>query len=383
MKCKELFSVIDSLMESYVSIWESACDIESPTDFKAGVDAVGELFASLARERGFSVEYFKQPCAGNVVCITMNPDAEGAPICLSGHMDTVHARGSFGTPRVRRDATKLYGPGVTDCKGGIVAGLLAMDALSRVGFTSRPVKLLLQSDEECNSIISNKETIKAICESAKNAIAFLNLEGHTRGEACLVRKGTITFTFTVKGITAHGAACADSGANAIAEAAYKILELEKLKDPVGITCNCGTIVGGTVPNTVPDFCEFKANIRFATREQLEWVRSYVREVADTVHIKGCTCTVDNPLGRVAMEYSERNVALLERMNEIYARNGLPILKMSMRGGASDAADVTSYGIPCVDSIGVTGGKIHTEHEYAELTSLTEAAKRIAAVIYCL
>ncbi len=46
-------------------------------------------------------------------------------------------------------------------------------------------------------------------------------------------------------------------------------------------------------------------------------------------------------------------------------------------GGSDAAEVTVAGIPCVDSIGVAGDKIHTHDEYGRLSSLAEAAKRIA------
>lgn len=379
MKCTAVLETIDSLYEAYLSFWEDICNIESPTGYKAGVDAVGEYVVAWARERGWQVEVSQQPVAGNALCITMNPHVKAAPISVSGHMDTVHTCGSFGVPAVRRDAEKMYGPGVTDCKGGIVAACLAMDALSRCGFTERPIQLLLQSDEEVGSSASNRATIDYICEKAKDSIAFLNLEGHTRGEACLVRKGIVTFTFTVTGKEAHASNCADAGTNAIAEAAHKIIELEKLKDAEGVTCNCGVIRGGSVPNTVPAWCEFKANVRFATREQLEWVRQYAQKIADTVYVSGCSCTVTASRGRIAMEYSERNAALLDIMNRIFEENGLPRLKMSKRKGGSDAAEVTECGIPCVDSLGVEGGKIHSRDEYAILESLRESAKRIAAV----
>ena len=51
----------------------------------------------------------------------------------------------------------MYGPGVMDCKGGIVAAIMAMEALEKCGFTERPVQLLLQSDEENGSATSNKK----------------------------------------------------------------------------------------------------------------------------------------------------------------------------------------------------------------------------------
>ena len=61
MKCTEMFNTIDNLNESYIKIWEDVCNIESPTKFKAGVDACGEYFAEFARGKGWKVEYFRQP----------------------------------------------------------------------------------------------------------------------------------------------------------------------------------------------------------------------------------------------------------------------------------------------------------------------------------
>lgn len=380
MQCEKLFQTIDELYEDYLSFWEDICNIESPTHHKSGVDAVGAYCIEQAKKHGWAVEVMEHNVAGNAVCITLNPEAKAAPITLSGHMDTVHPIGSFGTPAVRRDQEKIYGPGVTDCKGGIVAAFLAMDALDRCGFRERPVQLLLQSDEERGSAPSGRATINYICEKAKDTIGFLNLEGHTEGEGCLVRKGIVTFVFSVKGEEAHSSKCATQGANAIVDAAHKILELDKIKDDEGLTCNCAVISGGTVSNTVPGECVFKANVRFATMEQYEWICDYVEKLAATEHVKGCKCTVAHKGYRVMMESCERNRALLAEMNRIFEQTGIPCLKASKRTGGSDAADVTAFGIPCVDSLGVRGGNIHTANEYGYLESLRESARRVAAVV---
>ena len=380
---EKLFEQIDALNDEYLQVWEDVCNIESPTDYKEGVDAVGKYFIDRAKERGWEVEVFPQPVSGDVVCITMNPHAKGSLIAISGHMDTVHPVGSFGTPAVTKDAERIYGPGVLDCKGGLVAGLLAMDALRLCGFDQRPVRLLLQSDEEVGSRLSNKATIQYICEKAKDATAFLNLEGNALGsaQACVQRKGIITYTFTVTGVEAHSSNCATVGASAIAEAAHKILELEKIKDKDGLTCNVGLIEGGSAVNTVPGRCQFKANVRFATQEQLDWMNDYVKRLSEQVFVPGCTTEVTVLGYRVAMALVQRNLELLEKINCIYEAAGLPRLKPAKRKGGSDAADVTAYGIPCIDSIGASGGSIHSPDEYAVLASLAQAAKRIASVIY--
>lgn len=382
MKCRELIEKIDSLSERYVDLLEEICNIESPTDDKEGVDRVGLYFIEFAKKQGWTVDVCRQEFSGDAICITANPDAKKPPIAFSGHMDTVHPVGSFGTPAVRREGGRMYGPGTKDCKGGLAAALLAMDALCQCGFHERPLLLLLQSDEEVGSALSKKETIRYICKKAEGADAFLNLEGIRKNTAVLSRKGILRVRFTVYGKAAHSSECL-SGANAIAEAAHKIIELEKMKDAAGLTCNCGIVSGGTAPNTVADRCEFIADIRFSNQEEKRMAYDAVRIASETVFVDGCRCETEEMSYRPPMEYTERNDALLKRMNAIYKENGLPELSIRHANGGSDAAYVTEHGIPCVDSIAVDGAFIHSLNEYADIASIAEAAKRMATVAYCL
>ena len=382
MNCKNIFDAIDRLYEEYLKIWETVCNIESPTMDKEHIDAVGDYFIDYADKRGWHVEVFESP-NGNVVSMMMNPEASAAPVTLSAHMDTVHPLGSFGTPAVTMDEEKIYGPGVTDCKGGLIAATLAMEALRECGFTDRPVRFILQSDEEAGSRPHNKPTINYICERSKDSIAFLNLEGFTPGCAVIERKGIVTYLIKIKGVSAHSALCAKSGASAIAEAAHKILELEKFKDDGGITCNCGVISGGDSHNTVPDYCEFRANFRFVNAEQREAIAKYMRELEAKAYIEGCTTEVEEYGFRPAMERVQRNLDLLDTANAIFEKNGLSPLSPGKANGGSDGAQVTSAGIPCLDKLGVLGGRLHSREEYAVKESLKESAKRLAAIIYCI
>ena len=193
------------------------------------------------------------------------------------------------------------------------------------------------------------------------------------------RKGIVTYRFEISGVEAHSSACATKGANAIAQAAHLILELEKIKDEAGLTCNCSVIEGGTVVNTVPGKCVFYTNVRFADASQLEWMERFVRELAEREYVAGCSTTVQRSGFRLAMERKERNLKLLERCNGIWKQAGLCELSPSMRKGGSDAADTTDFGIPTLDSLGVEGGSIHSVHEYAEIPSLAESARRAAVV----
>ena len=380
MNCSHIFDIIDELNNEYVDVLEDICNIESPSNYKEGVDAVGEYFVKLAEERGWRCERFPQKKFGDVFCITMNQSSAKAPIALSGHMDTVHPLGLFGIPAVHRDGDRIYGPGVVDCKGGIVAGLLAMHALDEYGYSDRPVMMLLQSNEEVGSGIENKAPIRLICDKAKDAVAFLNLEGCGQGRIALERKGIAGFRFHISGVSAHASLCATAGASAIREAAYKIIELEKNNENDGLTFNCGVIRGGSVRNTVPAECEFELDVRFSSGEQLERAKQIIQKISDTVYVDGCSCRVEMTNLRVAMERCDRNVELLRIANAAFEENGLSVLAPVMGSGGSDAADVTAYGIPCLDSLGVAGGRIHSKEEFAIISSLAESARRIVAIL---
>ena len=216
MTSETVFKKVDSLFPDYIEFWKNVCDIETPTLDIEAVNKLGTFYADFAKSKGFDVHIEKMTGAGDIVCITLNKDSKEKPITISGHIDTVHKKGLFGYPPTRVDGDFIYGPGVCDCKGGTVAGLLAMEALGNCGYDKRPVRLLLQTDEEMGSRPSDKKTIEYICETSKSSVVFINMEGNrARGNICVARKGIITYIFKIKGKKAHSSECAILGANAI------------------------------------------------------------------------------------------------------------------------------------------------------------------------
>ena len=376
----ELLIKADELNDEYIQMWIDICNIESPTDCKQGVDAVGAYFAGRAKQFGWDIEIHKEKLSGDCLCITMNPESKEPPVVFSGHMDTVHAIGSFGNPPVRCEDDTIYGPGVKDCKGGITAAFMAMDILAACGFDKRPVKLILQSDEEVGSILSEGRTIEFMRAKAQDAIGFFNCEAHRNGGVTLMRKGSVKYEFEIRGKAVHSSNCY-LGASAVTEAAYKIIELEKMKARNGITCNCGLIAGGSAENSVPATCRFTADIRFNDMKEMEKARSKVEAIADKSYVRGTECTCKAKAMRRPMELCDTNVRLFHRINEIFKEYKLPRVRLEKSRGGSDASDMTYYGIPCIDSMGVTGRFIHSVNEEARISSLKEAAVRLAVIAW--
>jgi glutamate carboxypeptidase len=372
------FEKIDELYDKYLQVWKDVSDIESPAEYKKGVDECGDYFVKMAEGFGFKVEKLSQSLSGDPVVITFNPDAAGKPITFSGHIDTVYPVGTFTKPTYTDDE-KIYGPGVCDCKGGIVATMMAMEALQKCGFDARPVQLSLQVDEEICSRNSKKATINWILERAKDSAAFINVEP-TLGTMCIERKGGATYKFKIHGVEAHASMCAERGSNAIIEAAHKMIELEKFKDKDGLTCSCNVISGGTVANTVAGYCEFLCNVRFLTREEDEFINNKVEELKNTVFVEGCVTEVERLSYRYSMPLTERNINLANNINNAFEKYGLARREIKRGKGGSDAADSTVFGLPTVDSLGVKGEHIHSPNEFAYLDALKKCAKQAVAMI---
>ena len=72
-----------------------------------------------------------------------------------------------------------------------------------------------------------------------------------------------------------------------------------------------------------------------------------------------------------------------RFNNEEQRKEVDDIKLIYSLGASDTADLTQMGITCPDGFGTEGGNIHGLGEFAYIESLTESAKRLASVAYCI
>lgn len=136
--------------------------------------------------------------AGNVYSFTYNPHGKKKMISLSAHMDTVHEKGIFGYPPIRIEGDYVYGPGVNDSKGNLALELLVMEALKACGYDERPVKLILQSDEEVNFCLSDYKSLEFIVDEAKGSAAFFNAENIGADRILTIgRKGITSHKITI------------------------------------------------------------------------------------------------------------------------------------------------------------------------------------------
>ena len=366
------------LLPDYLQFWRDICMMETPSRDRDALNTQADFIEAFCKERGFSVRRQAYERAGDALLITLDGDAEKAPVALLAHMDTVHERGAFGTPPVREENGILYGPGVFDCKGGIAVCLLAMQALAESGIAHRTVKLILNSDEE-NGTFAGEAGVAFMKEAASGACAAFNAEAGRAGSLTVGRKGIISASIKVRGVAGHAGNAYFSSASAIREAAHKVIELEAQSDG-DVTYNCGIVRGGSARNIVPAECEIVADIRFWNAEQQRRALEVLERVVQTTHVTGCTATWELSSVRPAMEHTAENEALFEMVKEVANTLKLDPLEGLLRGGGSDSAYTVQIGIPTVCSMGPVGRYEHTVREEADIHTLSERALLMAACI---
>jgi len=376
---EQIFSCVEARAEEHKQLLKDMVCLESYTPDKADVDALGRMIRQYAETQGFRVQVHPFEKAGDGLLITCNEDAPLPPVVFTGHMDTVHPRGSF-QPLFREENGLWYGPGITDMKGGLAVGLLTMCALKDAGYKDRPIKFILIPDEELSEGLSGEEGKDFIRDNARGSAAAITLEGGDGKKITVGRKGSIRYKVYVTGKASHAGGAYDKGISAIKEAAQKILDIEAPSDQAQITYNCGMIKGGTSPNTVPEKVEFTLYNRYWKMAQRQEIKDHVEGIIAHSYIPGTHSTFDVVGERWPMEATGQNYALAAHIAEVCRKYGFGERVPVLTSGGSDASYTTMAGAPSVCSMGVIGGQVHSVREYMHAESLVSSAKLLAAVI---
>ncbi|MFL5682803.1 MAG: M20/M25/M40 family metallo-hydrolase, partial [Chloroflexota bacterium] len=272
-----------------------------------------------------------------------------------------------------------YGPGVTDMKSGLLAGLYALKAIvtERGGLPFERLVFIANPDEEIGSPTSSPH-IEAI---APTMDVTLVLEcARANGDIVSARKGILDLRITVHGRAAHAGVEPEKGRSAILEAARIVEDLHDLngRSP-GVTVNVGAISGGTRPNVVAERCSLEVDVRAVTRDALETAEDEIRRIAEATVVPDVTVEFA-PMARWwPMEKLERSGRLVEHARSVAAALGFEVADTST-GGASDANTTAGLGIPSLDGLGPIGGNDHAPAEYLDLDSVVPRTTLLAGLL---
>ena len=375
---------LDRCQQEMLRLWETVVRLETPSAVPEAVDKLAGHLDTYCNALGMETEKFRPEGAGTCLA-AWTAERELAPVLLLGHMDTVHPVGSFpGGAWTVKDDGCVYGPGVHDCKGGLVIALYVIRALQYAGYDRRQLKLALASDEETAHTRSQRKVVDYLQKTAQGCCAAFTFEsGLMSGDVVTRRKGGGIMKLTVEGIASHAGTAPEKGASAVLEAAKKIVAIHALSDPAHVTYNCGIIHGGTSANVVPDHCEVSVAIRFHTNQDCEEAMEQLRTICGTVETPGTHCSLGPLVGFPAMEETPGTAALFDIYRGASEALGLGSPGTVYSADCSDSAYTTALGIPTLCAVGVLGEGQHSVHEHARIGSLLTQAKRLTAAILAL
>lgn len=325
---EDVFAYIDDHKAQMMDLWQDLVNQDSPASYREGVDLVAKRVFKELEEAGASTRWDEEGKA----LIAEIPGDSRAPVLLLGHIDTVFPVGEAARRPFTVEGSRVTGPGALDMKGGVAVMLSALKALHSAGFSGRPLKVILVSDEEI-AHNGSKATVM-LQREARGCAACFNCEtGYEDNSLVIGRKGGVVFKAAVHGIAAHAGNNPRQGRSAIWEMAKKIDDIQNMTDwDKGITFNVGTIKGGTVSNAIPGYCEVEGDIRFQDPDISPFVKEELLKVLNHTYMEGTkTELLLYHEGMLPMKMTEENRKLFEFVKKTGEENGIPVSeKMEFR-----------------------------------------------------
>ena len=371
---------IEPRFPEFLADLERLVNIDCGSYTASGVDEVGRWVAAFMGRLGATVETRPDPDGklGSTIVGTLEGQAGGPRILLIGHMDTVFDEGTVAKRPFRIDGSIATGPGVTDMKSGLLAGLYALQALQAIGqLPFERLTFIANPDEE----IASPSSTPHIRAAAADADVALVLEcGRANGNIVSARKGIADVEVVVHGRAAHAGIEPEKGRHAILEAARIVREVQDLNGQwPGVTFNVGTIRGGTRPNVVPDRCELEIETRSVTGEGLDTAIAAIGELVTRTEVTETTAEASMEYSWRPMEKTDRSARLAEHAKDVGRRLGIEF-DDQLTGGASDANTTSGMGVPTLDGLGPVGGNDHSPSEYLEIDTIVPRTTMLAGLL---
>jgi glutamate carboxypeptidase len=365
---------VEAQLPRYLVELEELVNIDCGSYTPEGVNRVADFCTDALGALGATVERLPSDGLGDLVIGRLGGD--GPRLLLIGHMDTVFDPGTAAERPFRREGDQALGPGVTDMKGGLLAGFHALAALQAAGM-SPAVTYVCNPDEEIGSPFSGPH----IRRLAGDHDAALVLEcARANGDIVSARKGIADYHVEITGRAAHAGVEPEKGRSAVVEAAHQVLALTALNGRwPSVTVNVGVIEGGTRPNVVAARCALKVDLRAASVAEFEAAASELERIVTTPSVDGTHATLHRVAGHQPMERSPAIARLVGLAQQIADELGFGV-NDAATGGASDANTCAAAGLPVLDGLGPVGGDDHSPDEWLDVTSIVPRTALLAGLI---
>ncbi|MFF5753824.1 M20 family metallopeptidase [Streptomyces longwoodensis] len=375
----------------YLTDLAELVSIDSGSYHVDGVNEVADWVQRRLHRLGFAVDRIRPAApargrgSGDVLVArkrgALRESDGGRRILLAGHMDTVFEVGTAAARPFTLDGRTAHGPGVSDDKGGLLAGLTALEVLDEHGVDGyQELVFLATPDEEIGSPAARA----VIEETALGVHHGLGLEcARENGDLVIARKGVADFRLTVTGRAAHAGIEPERGANAALEAAHLTVGIQSLNGRWdGVTVNVGVVRAGSRANIVCPRAELRVEVRATTVAGIRHAREAILEAAGRPTVPGTTAEVEQLDLCPPMEDTPAARRMLDTAQRAAAALGIT-LGAAATGGVGDANLIAGAGVPVLDGLGPVGGADHTPQEWLDTSSVASRVALLAALITAL
>lgn len=335
----------------------------------------------MARFAELSLTDVQQDELGNVFGVLPGTDPDAPYIALSAHIDTVFPPDTAIT--VRRDAGKLYGPGISDNSSGIIALLAIAGAVKAASLPNRaPIVLIGDVGEEGEGDLRGMRHIFQQPKWSANITSLVVLDGAGTDTIIAEGLGSRRYEVTVRGHGGHS--WSDFGvANPIVALARVIDRFTRTPVPATpkTTYNIGIISGGTSVNSIPESATMRVDTRSASVEELDRLERALHEAVDAV--------LPELTGRKKQELLTAEVRVIgnrpaadlpaesQLLKAIRAVDAQLSNTARIQRASTDANIPLSLGRQAIAiGAGGTGGGAHTIHEWYDPAGRDLGLKRI-------
>jgi glutamate carboxypeptidase len=374
---RQLAKAAEEQIQDTLDLLRAMVEIESPSDNKTAVDRCVAFVAERCSALGGRVRLHRQKEFGDLLEARFGPQkSKRKPVFLLGHLDTVWPLGTIKGMPFSVAGGRVSGPGVLDMKGGVAMAMTAIAILREQQILTRPVVMLLNSDEEVGSNVSRTLTEKLAQQF--EAVYVLEPAQGLAGAYKTARKGVGNYSIRVTGVAAHSGVDFERGHSAIVELARQIEQITRFTElDRGITVNVGTVQGGTRSNVVAAEAHAEVDVRIAKTKDAARIDRRFRSLR--VFDSKCSLHVEGGLNRPPMERTRGTVALYKRAAK-HARTLGFVLEEAATGGGSDGNFTSALGVPTLDGMGAVGEGAHALHESLLLEHMAPRTALLAAML---
>ena len=375
-----LRDLVASREDEFLAELEAMVNIDCGSYTADGVNGIVDRCEQRLRDGGWEIDrraHDGSPRLGDLL-VGRLAGSGGRKILLVGHTDTVFDPGTAAERPFTIDGSVARGPGVSDMKGGLLAGMFAVQALRDAGIDAFDhITYVCNPDEEIGSPFSGP-VIREL--AAEHDVGFVLEGARANGDIVSARKGITDYALTVHGRAAHAGVEPEKGRSAIAVAADLVGRLQALNDRwPGVTLNVGTIRGGTRTNVVPEECVLELDLRSPESATLEEAEREIERLCAEPSLPDVGVDVVPESWHRPMERTEAIGALAARAAGFATELGFE-LRDAATGGASDANTIAAAGTPVLDGLGPVGGDDHAPGEWLDVGSIVPRTAMLAALI---